>query len=328
MPPAGIWSRIDGTSNALLSRAVSMNASVAATEAFGSSRTSVAPSALYQNGETSRIDSRRCSRVGRDVVDRPVRRPHVDRHPAPGRQRRRAVVATAQREQHRAAWPVRPPTTARRRSGRFRVRRGGSSGSARRRSPSSPARSMPLERRSTSVTRAAAGMSRTFGTPSTWQPARPPSARRSASPRSRRSRAGRPRARAAARRMYGSGVRLALRDLVAGDDHLERPGRELLEDRFDEPAPRHRHQRARHAAAFRSASSSRAPGRHGIASVQPGDHAVEQPLDDLAWRERHRPVLGDVAPPRRAGRTRRRHGRAGRTTRAERLDELVLGSIQ
>ena len=43
------------------------------------------------------------------------------------------------------------------------------------------------------------------------------------------------------------GVRLAVRDLVAGDDGVEPDRRQRVDDGVDQPAPRHRDERARHA---------------------------------------------------------------------------------
>ena len=78
---------------------------------------------------------------------------------------------------------------------------------------------------------------------------------------------------------------LAVLDGVAGDDRLERDRGQRLDDRVDEPGPRHRDQRARHAECVELAQQppgARAPG-HVLAD--PGDDAVEQPFDDLLGLE-------------------------------------------
>ena len=71
----------------------------------------------------------------------------------------------------------------------------------------------------------------------------------------------------AGRRAVGLGVRLAVRDLVAGD-HGGEGARQRVDDGIRQRPPRHRDERAGHA--LRPAaptSSSRAPGRHGTCSV-------------------------------------------------------------
>ncbi len=68
----------------------------------------------------------------------------------------------------------------------------------------------------------------------------------------------------------GLRVRLAELHLVTGDDHPERLGRQLGEDRRDEPVVGHRDQRARACRPRRvRASRSTAPGRHGTSSSHP-----------------------------------------------------------
>ena len=94
----------------------------------------------------------------------------------------------------------------------------------------------------------------------------------------------------------GLGVRLAELHDVAGDDHPEGLRRELGQDRRHEPLVRHGHQRARrtgrgqplqHVDARRAAT--------GTELLDPGDHAVEELLDDLLGRRLDAHVLADVA---------------------------------
>ena len=84
----------------------------------------------------------------------------------------------------------------------------------------------------------------------------------------------------------GRGLRfaLALGDLVAGHGRHERAVGQRGEDRVDEAAPRHRDERAR--------DTGRAQVGQQLAGARPpwdlaletGDHAVEQPIDDLSRR--------------------------------------------
>src|SRR6056297_1256398 len=62
--PAGRRSTIDGTNATSTSRAASMNASVASALAFGSMAISSTPTAVNQNGDTSRIEPPRRSKSG------------------------------------------------------------------------------------------------------------------------------------------------------------------------------------------------------------------------------------------------------------------------
>ena len=64
IPPAGIASTIDGTTLAVELRALSRNSSVNSALALGSTMISVTPTALNQNGDTSRIEPRRRSASG------------------------------------------------------------------------------------------------------------------------------------------------------------------------------------------------------------------------------------------------------------------------
>ena len=61
IPPAGMASTIDGTSSTSADLTLSMNWAVSSAEALGSTTISSAPTALNQNGDTSRIDGTRWS---------------------------------------------------------------------------------------------------------------------------------------------------------------------------------------------------------------------------------------------------------------------------
>ena len=91
------------------------------------------------------------------------------------------------------------------------------------------------------------------------------------------------------------GVRLAELHVVAGDDHPEGLRRELGQDRRDEALVGHRHQRARRTGRrqlLEHLARARTP-RHRV--LHPGDHAVEELLDDLLGGRLDAHVLADVA---------------------------------
>ena len=98
----------------------------------------------------------------------------------------------------------------------------------------------------------------------------------------------------AAASRYGSGCGLPRGHVLAGHDRLERTRRQLGDDRIDEAAPRHRHQRARHAGLVQLGQqpAGTATPRHAFLDL--GDDTVEQAVDDLVRFERNLAVLGDV----------------------------------
>ena len=123
----------------------------------------------------------------------------------------------------------------------------------------------------------------------------------------------------------GLGMGLAARHLLTGDDGLERARWQLGDDRIDEPAPRHRHERARHTRRVEL-------GQQAAGSVTPrntfldlGDDAVEQAVDDLLRFQRDLAVLGDVGAADEEIVADERVGVLVGPRVAVRLDQRVLG---
>ena len=123
----------------------------------------------------------------------------------------------------------------------------------------------------------------------------------------------------------GLGMGLAAGHLLTGDDGLERARWQLGDDRIDEPAPRHRHERARHTRRVEL-------GQQAASSVTPrnpfldlGDDAVEQAVDDLLRFQRDLAVLGDVGAADEEIVADERVGVLVGPGVAVRLDQRVLG---
>jgi hypothetical protein len=89
-------------------------------------------------------------------------------------------------------------------------------------------------------------------------------------------------------------VRLAVPHLVPGDDDLERPRGQLLEDGVRQQRPRHRHQGARDAVSGQLVEQLAGAGTPRDPAPDGGHHALEQPVDDLLGRQVDAAVRADV----------------------------------